>query len=50
MVASVDGSTVLQGTENGRAWSIVIDQQTGKLSGSVVDAEGAFLVFGACTL
>jgi hypothetical protein len=47
---SADGATVLQGTQNGRAWSLVIDQQTGKLSGSVVDGEGAFLVFGACTL
>jgi hypothetical protein len=48
-VRSADGLTILQGAENGRAWSIVIDQQTGRMSGSVADAAGAFAVFGACT-
>ena len=47
---STDGATILQGAENGRAWTVRIDQQTGKLSGSIVDGEGAVLVFGACTL
>jgi hypothetical protein len=49
-VRSVDGLTILQGAENGRAWSIVVDQATGKLTGSVADGAGAFVVFGACTV
>jgi hypothetical protein len=49
-VRSVDGLTILQGIDNGRAWSVAIHQETGRLSGSVVDSEGAFLVFGACRL
>jgi hypothetical protein len=44
-----EGQTILQGAENGRAWSLVIDQATGRLTGSVADDEGAFAVFGACT-
>jgi hypothetical protein len=48
-IRSADGLTVLQGAENGRAWSLVIDQATGRLTGSVADGEGAFAVFGACT-
>lgn len=49
-VRSADGLTIMQGAENGRAWSLVVDQQTGKLSGSIADGAGAFVVFGACTL
>lgn len=47
-VRSVDGLTILQGAENGRAWSLVVEQATGRMSGSVADGEGAFAVFGAC--
>jgi hypothetical protein len=49
-VRSAGGLTLLQGAENGRAWSIAIDQETGAMSGSVLDAQGAFAVFGACTV
>lgn len=49
-VRSLNGMTILQGAENGRAWSLVIDQQSGVMSGSVVDGQGAFAVFGACTV
>ena len=48
-VRQFEGSTILQGAQNGRAWSLVIDQATGRLTGSVADGEGAFAVFGACT-
>jgi hypothetical protein len=44
-----NGLTILQGAENGRAWSLVIDQATGRLTDSIADGEGAFAVFGACT-
>ncbi|HVN37076.1 MAG TPA: hypothetical protein VMW19_02755 [Myxococcota bacterium] len=48
-VEQSEGVTVLQGAQNGRAWSLVIDQATGRMTGSVADGEGAFAVFGACT-
>ncbi len=48
-VRQLDGMTILQGAETGRAWSIVIDQVTGLLSASIADSEGTFAIFGACT-
>lgn len=53
-VRSSDGETVLQGAESGRAWSIVIDQDTGQMMGSVAGFSPTgerigFLLFGACT-
>lgn len=47
-IQNVNGLTILQGAENGRAWSVVIDQASGRMLGSVTDAEGAFTIFGAC--
>jgi hypothetical protein len=48
-VERMNGRLILQGGQEGRAWSIVIEEATGKLSAGVVDQEGAFAVFGACT-
>jgi hypothetical protein len=42
------GSVSLQGHENGRSFSIVIDAATGKLSGAATEPGGGFLVFGTC--
>ncbi len=47
-VQNVDGLTILQGAENGRAWSVVIDQTSGRMTGSIADSGGAFSIFGAC--
>jgi len=47
-IQNVNGATILQGAEDGRAWSVVIDQESGRMLGSVTDAEGAFTIFGAC--
>jgi hypothetical protein len=47
-IQSVNGLTILQGAENGRAWSVVIDQTSGRMSGSIADGGGAFAIFGAC--
>ncbi len=46
----VDGQLMLQGIENGKAWNMVIGSETGKWGGSIVEDDGAFAVFGACTL
>jgi hypothetical protein len=40
---------VLQGHQSGRGWTLVVDRETGHLSGSAVDAEGAFVLAGSCT-
>jgi hypothetical protein len=48
-IERVDGRIVLHGGQEGRGWSAVIASDTGKLSASVVDAGGAFVIFGACT-
>jgi hypothetical protein len=41
---------VLQGSQNRRGWSMVIDRATGALSGSIADAQGAIMVAGICTV
>lgn len=48
LVKQIEGATILQGTQTGRAWSIVIDHATGQLSASIADTEGAFAILGAC--
>jgi len=46
----VDDQLMLQGIENGKAWSMVIKSDTGRWGGSVVEDDGSFALFGACTL
>ena len=41
---------LLQGSEQGRAWSVVIGQKTGAMTAAIVDHDGGFLVSGTCTL
>ena len=48
-VAKEDAVLLLQGSENGRAWTMVIDRATGHLSATLADAEGAIVIAGACT-
>ncbi len=44
-----DGELVLQGYENGRAFSIVIDEKSGYMTAAVAVHDLAATVFGACT-
>lgn len=46
----VDGRLMLQGGENGKAWSMVIASEGGAFGGSVVENDGLFAIFGSCTL
>jgi hypothetical protein len=48
-VKRVDGHIVLQGFENGRAFSILIDEKTGEMSSAVSVVGCGITVFGACT-
>jgi hypothetical protein len=41
---------LVQGGEQGRAWSVVIAQKTGAMTAAIVDHHGGFLISGACTL
>ena len=41
---------IVQGGDQGRAWSFVIDQKTGEMTGAVADHDGGFLITGICTL
>lgn len=45
----LDGRLVLYGGEEGRGWSMVIQEDTGTMSAAVVGDQVGFVVFGACT-
>ncbi len=44
----IDGQTILQGAEGGRAWSMVIDQTTGDMTIAIAGDETGFVLFGVC--
>jgi len=39
---------LLQGSELGYAWSIALDQESGQMTATLTDREGAFVLFGSC--
>lgn len=49
VVQMLEAALLLQGHQNGRGWTMLIDRVTGHLSVSVADIEGAFVLSGACT-
>jgi hypothetical protein len=45
-----EGKLIMQGTsENGRGWSVIISEETGKMSAAITDDQFGFVLFGACT-
>jgi len=44
-----EGRLILQGTQNGKGWSIVITETTGNMTLSASDNKVGFVVFGGCT-
>jgi hypothetical protein len=46
---TLDAVLLLQGHQNGRGWTLVVERATGHLSGSAADAEGVFVLAGSCT-
>jgi hypothetical protein len=51
-ISSIDKTEdqlVLQGAENGFGWTLVLDQADGAMSATLVDANGAYVLFGSCT-
>ena len=49
LVRSEDGLIFIQGTELGRAFSMVVTEATGELSASITTKDLTIAVFGACT-
>jgi hypothetical protein len=49
-VETLDTVVVLQGHQNGRGWTIVLERATGHLSATIADVEGIFVLVGGCSL
>ena len=47
---SMSGLLVLQGVDNGRAWSMAINQDTGRMTVSATSDGTGFVIQGACTI
>lgn len=45
-----DGKLILQGVQRGKAWSAVINEESGKTTITGANDETAFVVFAACTI
>lgn len=43
-----DTVLILQGSQNGRGWSMAIDRASGAMSGTIAETAGAFVLSGAC--
>ncbi len=49
-VQNPGGRVILQGAENGRGWSMTIDQTTGDMSIAIAGDDIGFILFGVCTV
>ncbi len=47
-IAHMDGKVILQGAENGRGWSMVITEATGKMALTASGDQVGFILFGNC--
>ncbi len=47
-IEQINGRTILQGAENGRGWTIDMNQETGKFTAAIAEDRAGFVVFGAC--
>jgi hypothetical protein len=50
LMQKTDTQILLQGTELGYAWTVVLDAETGEMATTLANREGVFVVFGACTV
>ena len=39
---------IAQGSQNGRGWSMAIDRATGRMTGTIAEPVGAFVLTGSC--
>lgn len=49
LIEQSNNELLLQGTELGYAWSIALSQETGETVVTILNRDGAFVLFGACT-
>ena len=47
-VQRVNGRLMLQGTQNDRAWGVVINEENGRMSATVGEDDGVIVISGAC--
>ena len=47
-VQRANGRLMVQGMQNERVWGAVINEQTGRMSATVGEDDGAILISGAC--
>jgi hypothetical protein len=45
-----DGHLIIQGGQNGRAWSMTIGEDTGRMSSAISTSHEGFIIFGACSV
>ena len=45
-----DDQALLQGKELGYGWTLALDQESGKMTATLVNREEVFVLFGSCTL
>lgn len=48
MLDKTEKEIVLRGDENGYAWTLTVDRNTGRMVITAANREGAFVMFGAC--
>lgn len=46
----LNGTLIVQGGQNGRAWSMTIAEETGRMSSTISTETEGFIIFGACTV
>lgn len=49
VLENADSQLLLGGSELGFAWSLAIDLESGDMSATLTDRDGAFVLHGACT-
>lgn len=49
VIEALDAVLLLQGNQNGRGWTMVVERATGHLAATITDVEGVFVLAGACT-
>jgi len=48
-VARGNGHLVVQGVDEGHGWSLVLEENTGRMTASTIGDEEGLMIFGACT-
>jgi hypothetical protein len=44
-----DGRMIMHGGQGGRGWTLIISEETGKMSATISEERVGFIIFGVCT-